>query len=537
MTGRIYKAIITFVESDVRAAQVLFLAVSIAFFGFAFFAANSPLSGPIPHIALNLIDAFVAAGIFLLVTFTDVGKKNSWKLGYFFIYVMNLVNVYLLYATAFMDLYAYQYIIAYVICCWFFRNMRHLITFVVVINIGVIIASLFPKTNSYSITDFYLTYLASQVVFIVLLRYRYGIEEKLSETEKRYKLIAENSFDLICVHDYKGKLEFVSPSVKRLLGYDPEELIGSYPIEIAHPDDYDIIRSIDFREEHESSIAKALQYRLRHKNGEYVWIETIFTMLDNSNGQSGRALSQTRDFRRSKNYQLQLEERTKDLERSNADLETFAYVSSHDMQEPLRMISNYVQLLKKRYSDKLDDTAVEYIDFAHKGSTTLQQLIRDLLSYSRISRAEIRKEKVDMNALAKEVISNIKMELEDKKAEVKCYELPEVSADKTLTMLVIQNLILNGVKYNQNSLKTIEVSHELQGRETRFKISDNGIGIEPQHLTRIFEPFHRLNNKSEYPGSGLGLSTCKKIVERHGGRIWVESEIGKGSTFYFTIPN
>jgi PAS domain S-box-containing protein len=537
MTGRLYKSIITFIESDIRAAQVLFFAVAVAFYGFAFFAANAPIDGPIPHIALNLVDAVVASIIFLLISFTDIGKKNAWKLGYLFIYVMNLVNVYLLYATEFMDLYAYQYIIAYIICCWFFKNMRHLISFVVVVNIGVIIVSLFPKTNSHSVVDFYLTYLASQVVFIVLLRYRYGIEEKLSESEKRYKLIAENSFDLICVHDYKGKLEFVSPSIKRLLGYEPEELIGTYPLEISHPDDKGIIIGIDLRDKNNPSLAKPLQYRLRHKNGEYVWIETIFTALDSPNGKTGMALSQTRDIRRSKNYQLQLEERTKDLERSNADLETFAYVSSHDMQEPLRMISNYVQLLKKRYSDKLDDTAVEYIDYAHKGSTTLQQLIRDLLSYSRISRAEIRKERVDMNALAKEVISNIKMELDDKKAEVKCSELPEVSADKTLTMLVIQNLILNGVKYNQNSLKTIEVSHELQGRETRFKISDNGIGIEPQHLTRIFEPFHRLNNKSEYPGSGLGLSTCKKIVERQGGRIWVESEIGKGSTFYFTIPN
>jgi light-regulated signal transduction histidine kinase (bacteriophytochrome) len=259
-------------------------------------------------------------------------------------------------------------------------------------------------------------------------------------------------------------------------------------------------------------------------------------MMKDSNGTSGVVLSQTRNISRSKKYQLELEERTSELERSNADLETFAFVSSHDMQEPLRMIANYTQLLKKRYAGKLDKDAEEYIDFANKGAIHLQQLIRDLLAYSRINRTEIKKEVVSMNGLLVELLKTIQLEIEEKKAKVVYTNLNRLLADRNQLMLLMQNLVLNGIKYNQTENPEVMISSEVKGKEVVFCVADNGIGIDFKHQQRIFEPFHRLHTKAEYPGTGLGLSICKKIIERMGGKLWVESEMGKGSKFFFSLP-
>lgn len=524
------------IEDDLRQSRLLFFLVSVAFLFFGLYGANVPLKGYIPHRALNYLDALTAFIIFLLLQFTEFGRKHRVSLAYVFIYQMNLINVYLLYSTAFMDAYAYQYIISYVVSAWFFKTKKSLTRYVVVINVAMLIVSFFSKHNSASVIDFYMTYLVSQVVFIVLLRYRFSIEEKLQESEQKYRLIAEHSFDLICVHDSGGKLEFVSPSIKRLLGYDAEHFIGKWPIELLHPDDEAVIRSVTF-DKANAQISKPIQFRLKNSEGKYRWFETIFTLLESPDGVSNVALSQTRDISRSKQYQFALEERSRELERSNADLETFAFVSSHDIQEPLRMISNYMQLLKKRYDTELDDQAREYIEFANKGAVHLQHLIRDLLSYSRISRAALKQEPVQMEQLLREVKQNIRLQLEEKKVNIIAQgELIPVIADHNLLMLVVQNLILNGIKYNTSNEPTVTIVSKLEGNVVHYTFTDNGIGIDEKHQQKIFEPFHRLHTKKEYPGTGLGLSICKKIVERLGGSIWVQSQPGNGASFSFTLP-
>ena len=535
MVKKIYNSFSNILVDDLKGARLIFLLIAIAFFAFAVFAANVPLVGGIPHKLLNYIPSLTSFLFLAVVTFFRTDRKVRQALIVSLIYEINLVNVYLLFATQHMDMYAYQFMLGYVLSSYFFHSKRSLFHFIVIINFGVLLTAFTSHAKSSGAIDFYMTFIVCQIVWAVLYRFRFSVEDKLSDSEKKYRLLAENSFDLICIHDATARLKFVSPSIKRMLGYEWADLIGRYPIEFAHEEDIYIMRSLDFSNPELPFINKPIEVRLRHASGEYLWFEIIFTTIGDRDSESGFVLSQSREITERKQYQLALEERTKELERSNADLETFAFVSSHDMQEPLRMIANYTQLLKKRFTGKMDREAEEYIDFANKGAISLQQLIRDLLAFSRITRADIRKAPVNMNLLMDEVMRNIKMELQEKNADVVYEDLHVVEGDRNMVMLVMQNLILNGVKYNQSEKPEVKVSYALNGKSVTFCIADNGIGIEKRYQQRIFEPFHRLHTKTEYPGTGLGLSICKKIIERSGGKIWLESEPERGTKFFFSL--
>ena len=215
-------------------------------------------------------------------------------------------------------------------------------------------------------------------------------------------------------------------------------------------------------------------------------------------------------------------------------MEQFAYVASHDLQEPLRMITSYLQLLQRRYQGKLDEKADKYIYFAVDGASRMQVLINDLLEFSRVTTKAGESEPTDSEFILNQVISNLELFITQNKAIISHCSLPEVMADSTQLAQVFQNLIVNGIKYHSEEVPKIHISAERKASEWHFSVQDNGIGIDPQYSEKIFEVFKRLHNKEEYPGTGIGLAVCKKIVERHGGRIWVESELGKGSTFYFT---
>jgi PAS domain S-box-containing protein len=229
---------------------------------------------------------------------------------------------------------------------------------------------------------------------------------------------------------------------------------------------------------------------------------------------------------------LKLEE----LSRSNAELEQFAYVSSHDLQEPLRMISSYLQLLQRRYQGKLDDKADRYIYFAVDGASRMQNLINDLLEFSRVATRAREPEPTDCEFLLIQALSNLDLYIKENKVTVSHDSLPEVMADSTQLIQVFQNLITNGIKFNTERAPKIHISAEKKDNNWVFSVQDNGIGINPQYFEKIFEVFKRLHKKEEYPGTGIGLAICKKIVERHYGHIWVESEPGTGSTFYFSLP-
>ena len=236
-----------------------------------------------------------------------------------------------------------------------------------------------------------------------------------------------------------------------------------------------------------------------------------------------------------KRTEMRLQETLKEVERSNQDLEQFAYVASHDLQEPLRMVSSYTQLLAQRYQDQLDDKANKFIGYAVDGAVRMQRLINDLLAYSRISTQGKRFDTVDSQAILNEVRHNLAAAIEDSHAQVLNDDLPAVQADNTQLSQLFQNLIGNAIKFRTADVPRIHVSAHDLGAEWCFSVKDNGIGIDEQYAEKVFVIFQRLHTRQEYAGTGIGLAVCKRIVERHGGRIWFESEPGKGTTFYFTV--
>ncbi|MFQ5909525.1 MAG: PAS domain S-box protein [Thermoplasmata archaeon] len=232
----------------------------------------------------------------------------------------------------------------------------------------------------------------------------------------------------------------------------------------------------------------------------------------------------------------ELKQTLEELARSNQELEQFAYVASHDLQEPLRTVSSYVQLLKRRYRDKLDSDADEFIEYASDGASRMQTMINDLLMYSRVGTRGKEFSPVDCNSALDRAKASLELMIEENEAVITQDSLPTVAGDDSQLTQLFQNLIGNSIKFRGEGPPRIDLSAEQEGDEWVFSVQDNGIGIEHQYSERIFEVFQRLHSRAKYSGSGIGLAICKKIIERHGGRIWVESEPGRGSTFYFTIP-
>jgi signal transduction histidine kinase len=232
--------------------------------------------------------------------------------------------------------------------------------------------------------------------------------------------------------------------------------------------------------------------------------------------------------------QLQIEERNAALERSNAALQEFAYVASHDLQEPLRTVASFTELLRERYSNELDAVANEFIDFAVDGARRMRLLIDDILSYSRVTTHGKPLENADLRESVMRAIENLKLAIDERSADVRVGEMPSVLGDKAQLAQLFQNLIGNALKYGGNPPQ-VAVSARRDGEVWRVCVADNGIGIAPEHHQRVFRMFQRLHTREEYSGTGVGLAICRGIVERHGGRIWVESNTGAGATFCFTL--
>jgi signal transduction histidine kinase len=246
-----------------------------------------------------------------------------------------------------------------------------------------------------------------------------------------------------------------------------------------------------------------------------------------------RAEAQLRGF----NQQLEdrVARRTVDLKRSNEDLEQFAYVASHDLQEPLRMVSNYMALLRQRYADRLDARALEYISFAVDGAQRMQELIQDLLTYARVDTKGRAFTPTDVNRVLNRALLNLQVAIAEAQAQITHDPLPSLLADEVQLTQLFQNLISNAIKFRSERPPAIHVSAREENGGWHFVVRDNGIGVPVEHSERIFVIFQRLHGRGKYPGTGIGLSLCKKIVERHGGRIWVESQVGQGTEFHFTI--
>lgn len=237
-----------------------------------------------------------------------------------------------------------------------------------------------------------------------------------------------------------------------------------------------------------------------------------------------------------KEAQRQLQELTENLKRSNQELEQFAYVASHDLQEPLRAVTSYTQLLSQRYQGQLDAKADKWVAYIVDGATRMQQLINDLLAYSRVGTKGKEFQLTDCNAVFKQTLVNLQVAIAEKNAAVTCDPLPAIMADGGQLVQLLQNLAGNAIKFCGSDVPKVHISAVLKDAEWVFAVRDSGIGISPEYAERIFLIFQRLHSRREYAGTGIGLAICKRIVERHGGRIWVESQLGEGATFYFTIP-
>ncbi len=345
--------------------------------------------------------------------------------------------------------------------------------------------------------------------------------------------LIEASLDPLVTIGHDGKITDVNTSTELVTGYSRDELIGTdFTDYFTEPEKAKKGYQEVFKEGFVSDYALEIQ----HRNGRITPVLYNASVYKDESGEVIGVFAAARDITERKKAEEILKLKLEELARSNAELEQFAYVSSHDLQEPLRMISSYLQLLQRRYQGNLDEKADKYIYFAVDGASRMQNLINDLLEFSRVTTRGREPEPTDCEFVLNQVLSNLELYIKENKATVSHDPLPEVMADNTQLAQVFQNLIINGIKFHSEEAPKIHISAEKKANEWLFSVQDNGIGIDPQYSEKIFEVFKRLHKKEEYPGTGIGLAICKKIVERHGGRIWVESELGKGSTFYFTLP-
>jgi PAS domain S-box-containing protein len=367
-------------------------------------------------------------------------------------------------------------------------------------------------------------------------------EEALRESEKRYRLLAENVTDVIWTTDMNLRPTYLSPSITRLLGYSLEEAMSRSMGESLTPASIKMARhafakalTAKDKEQEEYLKSRPLELEMKHKDGSTVWVEATVSFLRDEDGQPIGLLGINRDLTERKRAEGELQKTLAELERSNKELEQFAYVASHDLQEPLRMVASYVQLLARRYKGKLDADADDFIAYAVDGASHMQRMINDLLAYSRVGTRGKPFEPTDCQAVLDQVLANLKVSIEESGAVITHDPLPMVMVDESQMAQLLQNLINNAIKFRGEASPRVHISAEQKEKEWVFSVRDNGIGIDPQYHERIFIIFQRLHDRGEYPGTGMGLAICNKIVERHGGKIWVESEPGKGSTFYFTI--
>jgi light-regulated signal transduction histidine kinase (bacteriophytochrome) len=273
------------------------------------------------------------------------------------------------------------------------------------------------------------------------------------------------------------------------------------------------------------------------RDGGELWVEVHDILVRNATGETAGIRTALLDITERKRMEKALQLNAEKLARSNEELERFAYVASHDLQEPLRMVASFTQLLAKRYSGRLDETADRYIHYAVDGAKRMQQLIADLLAYSRVNSKELDPRQTDCEAVVLEAMRNLEVAIKESGASVDWDPLPALWVDQGQLTQVFQNLLANAIKFRRKEeCPRIHVSAVDSGAEWTISVRDNGIGIDARHAERVFQMFQRLHTRAEYPGTGIGLAVCKKVIERHGGKLWVESGSGAGSTFRFTIP-
>lgn len=359
--------------------------------------------------------------------------------------------------------------------------------------------------------------------------------QKLAEA--KFRIAVEASPSGIIMVDPSGIILLVNSELERLFGYSREELVGR-SFENLVPERFRATHAKFVAEFGKSPTPRRMgaqrDLSCLRKDGTEFPAEIGLNPVQSSSGPL--VLAAVVDISERKRAEAAIAAHAELLRRSNAELEQFAYVASHDLQEPLRMVASYTQLLADRYAGKLDPRADKYIRYTMDGAKRMQTLVRDLLTYSRISTEKRPSHPVDSKVVLEDVLERLSPAIEDTGADIVVGALPQVDSDESELGQVFQNLVSNALKFRSDRPVRVEIAARPKDDGWVFSVADNGIGIDPRYHDRVFQMFQRLHERGKYEGSGIGLAIAKKIVERHGGAIWVESAIGQGSTFYFTMP-
>lgn len=360
--------------------------------------------------------------------------------------------------------------------------------------------------------------------------------QQATETRERLAAIVESSDDAIISKSLQGIIMSWNRGAERLFGYTAEEAVGQHISMLAVPERIDEIPQILARITRGERIDH-YETKRRAKDGRVLIVSLTVSPLRDSFGVVVGASKIARDVTERERQRLALEKANMALTRANADLQHFAYSASHDLQEPLRMVSTYSQMLQKKFDGQLGEIGDQCIRYTVEGAERMRKLLDDLLAFTRASTEEgSAPEAIDANAALDAALTRLQGAIAESGAIITRTSLPMVCLYQFQLEQLFQNLIGNAIHYRSEKHPQIDVAAERDGDQWLFSIRDNGIGIAPEYQAQIFEMFKRLHSAADYSGSGMGLAICQRVVERTGGRIWVESELGHGSTFFFTLP-
>ncbi len=366
----------------------------------------------------------------------------------------------------------------------------------------------------------------------IVIRQRKRAEAALRDSETKYAALVEQANDgVVIVQD--GECKFANKALGDICGYSPAQVMSIPFDEVLAPESADVVARIR-QTASEGNRAPVQEAAVVRPDGTKRYVEVSVSPIQFDGKPAGMGIA--RDVTERKQADEMLRRQAEELQRSNSELEQFAYVASHDLQEPLRMVASYVKLLERRYKEKLDEDAADFIGFAVDGANRMHHLINDLLAYSRVGTQGNPFEPCDSGEVLMQALANLRASIEESGAVIAMDAMPGLEADESQLLQVFQNLIGNAIKFRSEESPTIHVSCREDEDNFTFSVRDNGIGIDPKYADRVFTIFQQLHDKSEYPGTGIGLAICRKIVERHGGRIWLDSNESSGTTFSFTIP-
>jgi PAS domain S-box-containing protein len=378
------------------------------------------------------------------------------------------------------------------------------------------------------------------------------LNKGLDESERYSRLILETVPEAIIVVDDKGRIIRANQHIELVFGYTNDEIVGQN-VELLIPDRFhshhEQLRNDFMSQRATKRMMGSADSNLSgvRKDGVEIRVEVGLgsTQLDGK----PVVIASVQDVTKRKEMEQAIRDSASELKRSNKELEQFAYVASHDLQEPLRMVGSYMMLLERRYRDQLDDEAREFIDYAVDGTKRMQLLINDLLDFSRIGRKEMQFRPVDLNDVMKEILHDLQLKIQEEQASVEVGSLATVAGDHGQIRQVLQNLVNNALKFHGEQAPRIEVTVRPYNRDTDVvpehvnlehgwwvSVKDNGVGFKPEYAEQIFEIFKRLHNREQFDGTGIGLAICRKIIERHGGHVLAESTPGQGSAFHVLLP-